>query len=488
MPKRVGNLVEKIVSDSNMERAFEEVVSQLPERKKRLSNGEVVIRPGRRTYYRRKKDRIIKELKSRISDGTFRVYKYTEMKVHEGPKDRIVQSPCVSDRVGCNAIMRIMEDYVYPSVIKTSAASIPGRGMHHLFKKMRTDIEKDRAGTKYFYKCDIHKFFQSIDQDLMWQCVQRYIKDKRLIPMLYNFVTLMPEGLSIGLRSSQCYGNIILSAVDHYFKDVLGVKYYYRYCDDIVILASTKKELWKLRDIMHRKINELKLEIKPDEMVRPITEGIDFLGFVYDGNKARLRKRTKQKAARRLKKVMSRRRRQEIIGSLKGMAKWGDCKHLYKVLTGKNMVDCGDIKAEVIYEDGKKRFKGNEIGAKELDRKPFVVVDFERDVIPRREHERYEREVRNAGGDPTNVEPPKKKYLVSILFDGKPRKIWTGLPENKSKLDKAKEEGNLPFFSSLNADYSGRYPCYTFCSATALGFQIPKDEDVNKLIKEFNML
>lgn len=487
MSKRFGYLTPLVVERKNLDRAFDEVVDQLPERKKRLPDGQVVILPGRRTYYRKKREKYVAELRKEISEGTFRVWKYNEMEVHDGPKDRIVQSPCVKDRIGCNAIMRVVENMVYPSVIKTSAASIPGRGMHRLFKKMRSDIEKDRAGTRYFYKCDIRKFFESIDQKLMWQCVKHYVKDPILLPILHNFVTMMPKGLSIGLRSSQCYGNIILSAIDHFFKDELGIKYYYRYCDDIVILASSKRKLWLLRDMLHRKVGEINLAIKPNESVKPISEGIDFLGFVYDGRKARLRKRTKQKAARKLHKVKSRKRRQEITGSLKGMAKWCDAKHLYKQLTGKRMTDCGDIKADVVYEDGKKRFKGNEIGAKELAGKPFVVVDFERDVVPRREHERYERECRNAGGDTTNIEPPKKKYLVSILYDGRPRKVWTGLPENKSKLDKAEKEGLLPFFSSIDADYSGRYPCYTFVSATAMGFEMPSDDEIDNLIKKFNM-
>lgn len=281
MSKRYGNLIQKIVERSNMDRAFDEVVDQLPE--------------PRRTYYRKHREEIVKRLAERISDGSFRVTHYREMWVTDGPKIRKVQSPCVEHRIGCNAIMRIVEDVLYPSVIKTSAASIPGRGMHRLFVKMRRDIENDREGTAYFYKCDIRKFFESIDQDLMWECIKSKIKDPILLPILYNFVTMMEKGLSIGLRSSQCYGNIFLSGIDHFFKDVLGVKYYYRYCDDIVILASSKRKLWLLRDIMHEQAALLKLEVKPNECVRPISEGIDFLGFVYDGKKGRLRKRTKQK-------------------------------------------------------------------------------------------------------------------------------------------------------------------------------------------------
>ena len=166
MSKRYGYLIQKIVERTNMDRAFDEVVDQLSDEPiKRYQKGIPVILPGRRTTYRRQREEIIARLTKSISDGSFRVTHYNEMWVTDGPKVRKVQSPCVEHRIGCNAIMRVVEDVLYPSVIKTSAASIPGRGMHRLFAKMRHDIEKDCEGTAYFYKCDIRKFFESIDQD-----------------------------------------------------------------------------------------------------------------------------------------------------------------------------------------------------------------------------------------------------------------------------------------------------------------------------------
>ncbi len=146
-----------------MDRAFDEVVDQLPERKVRLKDGTIKILPGRRTYYRKRREEIITRLTEKIADGSFRVLHFEEMWVTDGPKVRLVQSPCVEDRIGCNAIMRIVEDKLYPSVIKTSAASIPGRGMHHLFEKMRHDIDNDPDGTRFFYKCDIKTFSESSD-------------------------------------------------------------------------------------------------------------------------------------------------------------------------------------------------------------------------------------------------------------------------------------------------------------------------------------
>lgn len=442
MSKRYGYLIQKIVERSNMDRAFDEVVDQLPERKVILKDGSKKVLPGRRSWYRSRREEIVSRLVQHISDGSFRVDHYNEMWVTDGPKIRKVQSPCVEHRIGCNAIMRIVEDVLYPSVIKTSAASIPGRGMHKLFAKMRRDIENDREGTAFFYKCDIRKFFESIDQDLMWEFVQDKIKDPVLLPILHNFVTMMEVGLSIGLRSSQCYGNIFLSGIDHYFKDFLRVKYYYRYCDDIVILESSKRKLWMLRDIMHEQASLLNLEVKPNECVRPISEGIDFLGFVYDGKKARLRKRTKQKAARKLHKIKSRKRRQEIIGSLKGMAKWCDSKHLYKTLTGKNMESFADkVKqmkkdgVEYTGKNGKRMLTGQEVSLRTLVNMHIVVLDFEPDV-------------------PTQN---GLRYVVQFQKDdGTIGKYLTNDSEQKFWLEEFRKANNIPFDCTITPQYFGQ--------------------------------
>lgn len=442
MSKRYGYLIQKIVERSNMDRAFDEVVDQLPERKVINKDGSKKVLPGRRSWYRFRREEIVSRLVQHISDGSFRVDHYNEMWVTDGPKIRKVQSPCVEHRIGCNAIMRIVEDVLYPSVIKTSAASIPGRGMHKLFAKMRRDIENDREGTAFFYKCDIRKFFESIDQDLMWEFVQDKIKDPVLLPILHNFVTMMEVGLSIGLRSSQCYGNIFLSGIDHYFKDFLRVKYYYRYCDDIVILGATKRKLWLLRDILHEQAALLNLEVKPNECVRPISEGIDFLGFVYDGQKALLRKRTKQKAARKLSKIKSRKRRQEIIGSLKGMAKWCDSKHLYKTLTGKNMESFADkVKqmkkdgVEYTGKNGKRMLTGQEVSLRTLVNMHIVVLDFEPDV-------------------PTQN---GLRYVVQFQKDdGTIGKYLTNDSEQKFWLEEFRKANNIPFDCTITPQYFGQ--------------------------------
>jgi hypothetical protein len=201
-----------------------------------------------------------------------------------------------------------------------------------------------------------------------------------------------------------------------------------------VILASSKRKLWLLRDIMHDMVHKLNLEIKANECVRPISDGIDFLGYVYDGKKARLRKRTKQKAARALHRVKSRKRRQEIIGSLKGMAKWGNCKHLYKILTGKNMMEFKDIGLKYVAEDGKKRFTGKPVSLRELANTHITIVDFETDIQ-------------------TDNGP---RTLVSFQWDdGTPGKYFTADKQQLWYLQQMADKGLLPCGTTIKSELFG---------------------------------
>lgn len=415
--KRYGNIIPQIIDATNMGNAFDEVVGGL--------------KPKRKEHYEKKRSSILEVLTERIRDGTFHVENYEEFWVQDGPKKRLIQSPTVVDRIGCNAIMRVVEKYVYPTTINTSAASIKGRGMHKLFRKVRSDIGHDFEGTKYYYKCDIKKFYQSIDQKQMKKVVRRYIKDKQLLPILDSFINLMPSGLSIGLRSSQCFGNILLSRLDHRMKENEHVRYYYRYCDDIVLLSNSKRRLWKWCTIIHEEAAKLGLEIKPDEAVRPTRVGLDFLGYINYCTHSRLRKRTKQKAARKLSKVKSRKRRREIIGSFKGMAKWGDCCNLYKQLTGRYMKTFKELGLQYVAEDGKKRFGGKQVSLRTLTNIHIRVVDFEKDV--------------------TTENGPRT--VVSFQYDdGEMGKYFTADKQQLWYLEKIQSMGELPFETVIKSE------------------------------------
>lgn len=386
------------------------------------------------------KNKVIKELSRLIESGRFALKprNIKEKDIVESGKERRIQFlKSYKKSIAVHAIMAVVDKRLKRRFIRTTSASIEGRGMHDLMKYIKRDIKENPEGTKYCYKFDIKKFYESVKQDFVMYCVRRVFKDEKLIAMLDNFVRLMPEGLSIGLRSSQGLGNLLLSVfLDHYLKDKYGIRYYYRYCDDGVVLAGTKRELWKIRDVIHQSIEQIELTVKANERVFPIEEGIDFLGYVIRQDSVRIRKRIKQKFARKMATVKSRRRRRELVASFYGMAKHANCIMLFNKLTGKSMRSFKDLKVAYKPEDGKKRFPGVVVSIRELVNLSIVVTDFETGI---------------------KTEHGEDRCLVAIEQNGEPKKFFTDSEEMKNILAQIREmPDGFPFETIIKTETFGK--------------------------------
>lgn len=200
----ISDLMPEIISDGNMSDSFDYVISHLEHE-------------DQRKKFRPKKEQYTKRLIREIGNGTFRVTQkdVREMIVDDGPKIRVVQAPRVYHRVGCHAVMVVVEKYINPTLIENTAASIKGRGMHWLFHRIENDYSEHPEMMRHFYKNDVEHYYDNINQGRMKEEIRYYISDPVLLPILDSFITILPSGLSKGLRSSQCFANIYLSAIDH---------------------------------------------------------------------------------------------------------------------------------------------------------------------------------------------------------------------------------------------------------------------------------
>ena len=343
----------------------------------------------------------------------------------------------LKNSIAVHAIMSVVDRHLKKRFIRTTSASIKNRGMHDLMKYIRRDMQKDPEGTRFCYKFDISKFYESVNQDFVMYSVHRVFKDKKLIAMLDNFVRIIPQGISIGLRSSQGLGNLLLSVyLDHYLKDRYGVRHFYRYCDDGVVLGKSKAELWEIRDAVHEQLEQIDLKVKANERVFPVDEGIDFLGYVIYPDHVLLRKRIKQKFARKMHEVKSKKRRRVLIASFYGMAKHADCIMLFNKLTGKEMKSFKDLNVAYKPEDGKKRFAGAVVSIRELVNLPIVVKDFEVGV---------------------KTSQGEDRCVVSIEHNGEPKKFFTNSEEMKNILQQVSEmPDGFPFETTIKAETFGK--------------------------------
>jgi len=161
------------------------------------------------------------------------------------------------------------------------------------------------------------------------------------------------EGVPIGNYLSQYFGNIYLSGLDHYCKT--KVKYYFRYCDDIVILHKDKAFLHTFFNEIKSYLNSIELEVKSNWQVFPVDKrGIDFLGYRFFDGYILLRKSIKQnlkKSVKRIKTKHTKMPTSSIINSVMsyyGWFKYANCKNLQNSIFDDEL--CHIIKHRCIYD------------------------------------------------------------------------------------------------------------------------------------------
>lgn len=255
-------------------------------------------------------DEAIVEIRDMIIKG-FRYGKFVRRTITErGKKRKLMYTETYPDRVVQHAVFNVVTPILHSTIPSTAFAAVKGRGIHKGAQKVFSDMQKDWRGTRFSLKMDIYHFFQSIDRDVLFDMLKRRIKCRRTLDILHTFIFGAPKsGLPIGLYSSQILSVFYLSSLDHYCKERLGIKYYYRYMDDIVILSSDKTRLHNIRRYIARFLHDkLNLRVKGNWAVFPVMKRrLDFMGFVMNHHHVAIRKSTKlsmKKAYIRLKKAL----------------------------------------------------------------------------------------------------------------------------------------------------------------------------------------
>ena len=243
------------------------------------------------------------DLSNRLKNRTYRTSDYSNYKIYE-PKERTISRlPYYPDRIVHHAIMNIMEPIWVKIFTADTYSRIKNRGIHALVKKLRRDLDQDPEGTKYCLKMDIRKFYPSLNHDILKAIIRKKVKDKDLLWLLDEIID-SAEGVSIGNYLSQFFANLYMAYFDHWVKEELKVKYYYRYADDIVLLSDSKEQLrsWLLAIKLYL-TNVLKLKLKDNYQIYPVdSRGIDFVGYKLYHTHTLLRKSIKYKMFKLVRK------------------------------------------------------------------------------------------------------------------------------------------------------------------------------------------
>ncbi|WP_234991225.1 RNA-directed DNA polymerase [Sphingobacterium psychroaquaticum] len=224
--------------------------------------------------------------------------------------------------------MNVLEPLFVAVFTRDTYSCIKGRGVHLASAVLRGYL-KDVKHTSYCLKVDIKKFYPSVDNTILKSLLRKKIKDKEMLGLLDGIID-SAQGLPIGNYLSQYLSNFYLTYFDHWVKEVLGLRYYIRYADDILVLHSDKKYLRELHGTLTTYLkSQLRLDLKPNRGVFPVSLGIDFCGYVHYHTHTMLRKSIKQAFARAVKAKKSK----ASIASYMGWAKHCNSKNLIKKLT-----------------------------------------------------------------------------------------------------------------------------------------------------------
>lgn len=247
------------------------------------------------------------------------------------PKERLVAAAGFRDRVAHHAIVRVMEPIFEKRFIEDSFACRRGKGTH---AAMRRALHFAR-GYPYALKCDVARYFASVDHATLIGQLERVIGDVRLMDLVRNVleshsdgarrewsaggdlfdVALRPRGLPIGNLTSQFFANVYLNPLDHFIKHALGVRGYARYMDDFILFGDSPAQLRDWGRRVKAFLGSLMLRMHPTKYrLMPTARGVDFAGYVvFSDGRVRVRassvKRFDGRYRRMLWEVYSRRRR-----------------------------------------------------------------------------------------------------------------------------------------------------------------------------------
>ena len=309
--KRIGNLYERIYSIDNL------ILADKRARKGKINTKEV-------KEFDKSRYRNISTLHHLLKESKYKTSEYKIFTLFDPKEREVYKLPYFPDRITHHAIMNVLEDIFVKTFTTDTYNCIKDRGIHKAFYKLKKDL-KNTKSAKYCLKLDIKKFYPSINNNILKELLRKKFKDEKLLNLLDEIID-STKGVPIGNYLSQFFANFYLCYFDHWIKETLKIKSYYRYCDDIVILASSKEELHIIfNNIKEYLNNNLLLEIKSNFQIFPINKrGIDFVGYKFYHTHIRLRKSIKI----RFIKMIKYNKNEKSIASYNGWLSHANCINL----------------------------------------------------------------------------------------------------------------------------------------------------------------
>ncbi len=264
-------------------------------------------------------ERELLTLQEELLSQTYQPGEYHAFHIFD-PKKRLISAAPYRDRVVHHALCNVIEPIFDKTFIYDSYACRKGKGQHKAVQRFTQFCQKN----KYVLKCDIRKYFPTIDHEILKEKLRKKVADEKtlwLIDLIIDFSNeqerveqyfdgdelfspLRRKGIPIGNLTSQFFANIYLNKMDHFFKEDLHCRFYVRYCDDFVVLDNQKSRLHEVKTAISTFLEGERLQLHPKKcLVFPTRSGTDFLGYRIFPTHKRLRKANARKFTIKLKQL-----------------------------------------------------------------------------------------------------------------------------------------------------------------------------------------
>ncbi len=268
----------------------------------------------------------ITNLMNDIISKKYKLGEYRIFFIYE-PKKRVIEALPFKDRVVikcfCDVVLR---NKIEKKLIYDNAACRIEKGttfaIKRLEKFLKDEYRKENNNNIYYLKCDITKYFPSIDHEILLNLLKKIGFSEDEMWMIEKLIKEQPNdaniGLPLGNQSSQWFALLYLNVIDRFVKEVLKIKGYIRYMDDMILIHRDKKYLqYCLKEIENKCTNDLKLSLNQKTQIGVVRNGIDFLGYRHILNEngsitRKLRASSKQRLKRHLK-TLKKLRDKEIV-------------------------------------------------------------------------------------------------------------------------------------------------------------------------------
>jgi retron-type reverse transcriptase len=259
-------------------------------------------------------------LRRELLEGSYQPGRYRTFTILD-PKPRQISAAPFRDRVVHHALTRVLEPVFERRFSRNSFACRVGMGTHKA-------LEQAREGTRkfaYVLKCDVRKYFASIDHEILNRQLARVIKCKPTLHLAARIIAgsnpqeeviqyfagddlFTPferrRGLPLGNQTSQFFANVYLSGLDRVIDQKVRPAIWVRYVDDLVLFDSDKHRLRAIRETIEQELGKVRLTLHPGKSrIHCRTEGVTFLGWRLFPGTARLARGNVVRFGRRMKRL-----------------------------------------------------------------------------------------------------------------------------------------------------------------------------------------